>query len=82
LTQIRSVAEPALRQAMTESPSVEVRMGARETGEAILEEPIRRLTGITGGVGPMAFSPGGRLFVTGTDGGTIRAWDPRTGRQT
>jgi WD40 repeat protein len=82
LRQIGSVAEPALRQAMTDGPSPEVRMRARETRKAILEEPVRRLTGITGGVGPMAFSPDGTLFVTGADDGTIRAWDPRTGRQT
>ena len=81
MRQIRSVAEPALRKAMTDGPSAEVKMRAREVRKAILDEPIRRLTGATGSIGPMAFSPEGKLFVAGSDDGTIRSWDPRTGQQ-
>jgi WD40 repeat protein len=55
-------------------------MRAREVRRVMLDEPIRRLTGSTGSIGPMAFSPDGSLFVAGSDDGTIRAWDPRTGQ--
>jgi WD40 repeat protein len=79
MRQIGSVAEPALRKAMTDGPSAEVRMRAREVRRVIFDEPIRRLAGSTGNIGPMVFSPAGSLFVAGSDDGTIRAWNPKTG---
>ncbi|MBX9622989.1 MAG: PQQ-binding-like beta-propeller repeat protein [Gemmataceae bacterium] len=78
---VGSVAEPLLRKAMTDGPSAEVRMRAREARKAMLGEPLRRLTGHAGPVGPMAFSPDGKLFATGSDDGTVRLWDPQTGKE-
>ncbi len=78
---IGSIAEPALQAAATDGPSAEVRMRARETRQAILDDPLRRLTGHTGAVTAMAFSPNGKTFATGGEDGTIRLWDPRTGKE-
>src|SRR5579883_3043712 len=78
---IGSVAEPALRKAMVDGPSAEVKMRARETRRVILEEPLRALEGHTARIIPMAFSPDGKELATGADDGTVRLWDPRTGRE-
>ena len=75
-----SVAEPALQAAASSGPSAEVRMRAREVRQAILDRPIRWLNGHTGPVKALAFAPGGKVFATGADDGTIRLWDPRTGK--
>jgi WD40 repeat protein len=79
--EIGSVAEPALRRAMADGPSAEVKMRARETRKAILEEPLRALKGHTDRIGPMVFAPDGRVLATGADDGTVRLWDPRTGKE-
>jgi WD40 repeat protein len=78
---VGSVAEPLLRKAMAGGPSAEVRMRAREARKAILEEPLRTLKGHTARVGPMAFSPDGKVLATGADDGTVRLWDPLTGKE-
>ena len=81
MREVGSVAEPALRGAMAGGPSAEVRMRARETRRAILEEPLRTLKGHAARVGPMAFSPDGKVLATGADDGSVRLWDPRTGQE-
>jgi WD40 repeat protein len=81
MREVGSVAEPALRAAMTSGRSAEVKMRARETRKAILEEPLRTLKGHGSRVGPMAFSPEGETLASGADDGTVRLWDPRTGKE-
>ena len=41
---------------------------------------VRTLTGHTGPVNEMAFSPNGRLLATASADGTARLWDPATGK--
>ncbi len=81
LRTIGSVAEPALAAAAASGPSPEVRMRAREVREVILDEPSRYLTGHTGTIGALAFAPDGAVLATGADDGTVRMWNPRTGKQ-
>jgi hypothetical protein len=81
MRKIGSVAEPGLRAAATNSPSAEVRSRARVVRQTILEEPLRRLKGHAGFVGPMVFSPNGELIATGAADGTLRLWDPQTGKE-
>ncbi|HEY3787348.1 MAG TPA: hypothetical protein VGL71_00780 [Urbifossiella sp.] len=78
---VGSVAEPALAAAMRDGPSAEVRMRAREVRQLILDEPVRRLKGHSASVAALAFSPDGKLFATGAADGTVRLWDPLTGRE-
>jgi WD40 repeat protein len=81
IRKLGSVTEPALRAAMTSGPAIEVKVRARETLKAILNEPLRQLKGHTGSVGPMAFSPDGKVLATGADDGTVRLWNPKTGKE-
>jgi WD40 repeat protein/tRNA A-37 threonylcarbamoyl transferase component Bud32 len=46
------------------------------TGEELLT-----LTGHTGRVRGVCFSPDGTFLVSGSDDGTVRGWDPATGRE-
>jgi WD40 repeat protein len=76
-----TVAEPMLRTTAADGASPEVRARARDARLAILETPLRTLKGHTGEVGPMAFSPDEGVLATGSDDGTVRLWDPRTGKE-
>lgn len=81
MQEIGSAAEPMLRQAMVDGASPEVRMRAREACKAILERTLRDLKGHTGSVGPMTFAPDGKVLATGANDGTVRLWNPQTGKE-
>jgi WD40 repeat protein len=81
MQELGSVAEPMLRKAMADGSSAEVRMRAGEARKAILEQPLRALKGHTGPIGPMTFAPNGKVLATGANDGTVRLWDPQTGKE-
>jgi WD40 repeat protein len=69
------VAEAELRRAAKESSSVEVRIRARRLHEAVMAKPRSTLTGHTGDVEGLAYSPDGQLLATGGRDGTVRLWN-------
>ena len=56
-------------------------MRAREVRKAILDQPARYLTGHTAAITAMAFAPNGKIFATGSEDGTVRLWNPLTGKE-
>jgi WD40 repeat protein/serine/threonine protein kinase len=79
----------ALRQAAASSPDPEIRRRAERVAEAIARRcfgEVRRFEGSGNGISSVAFSPNGRLVVSGggdPDGNdpTIRLWDVKTGKE-
>jgi WD40 repeat protein len=67
------LAELELSRAM-KSPSAEVRIRARRLRDEVLAKPARTLTGNTGSVEGLAFSPDGQLFAAGGKGGAVCLW--------
>lgn len=68
------LAEPELRRAMKQSPSVEVRIRCRRLLEQVLAKPRAKLAGNTGDVEGLAFSPDGQLFASDGKGGAVCLW--------
>jgi hypothetical protein len=81
LVELGPAIEPLLKSAMTEGPSAEVRMRARVARETILNKPKHTLKGHQDEIRPMAFSPDGKLFVTGGADGLVILWDPTSGKE-
>jgi WD40 repeat protein len=81
MREIGSFAVPALQVAATAGPSAEVRMRAREVRKAILDQPVRYLSGHTAGISALAFAPNGKIIATGSEDGEVRLWNPQTGKE-
>jgi WD40 repeat protein len=75
------IAEKALREAAEGSPSAEVRIRARVLRHALFSE-YRSLNGHTGRTRAITFSPDGKTLASCAEDGTVRLWDPATGKET
>jgi WD40 repeat protein len=74
LLAIGILAEPALRRAMKESASAEVRIRCRRLRNQVLANPRAKLSGKTGDIEGLAISADGRLAAAGGKGGAVCVW--------
>jgi hypothetical protein len=81
LLRMEFVIEPALRRAMKESKSAEVRIRSRRLRRELLTKPQARLAGHTAVVEAVAFSSDGKLLVSASHDGTARVWDVATRKE-
>jgi WD40 repeat protein len=75
------IAAEALAKAARESKSAEVRIRARLALWSLRNEPRMVLEGHTGDLRAVCFSRDGKTLASGAEDGTIRLWDPTTGRE-
>ena len=82
LAEIGMVAEPALRKAMKESSSVEVRIRARRLRKSLRSPPpLATLRGHLDEVETVAFSGDGKLLASGGKDGVVKLWDVHTRKE-
>jgi WD40 repeat protein len=79
---IGMVAEPALRAALRDSSSAEVRLRARRIRRDILSRARTELVGHGGAVPAVVISRDGQFLVSGSKDGTVRLWDVQSGKET
>jgi WD domain, G-beta repeat len=65
----------------TKQPRAQAWPPSDESDSGPAEVPLRQLIGHRGGVGGVAFNHQGTLLVSAGSDGTLRFWDPSTGRQ-
>jgi WD40 repeat protein len=75
------IAADALKKAARESKSAEVRIRSRQALWSLRSEPRKVLEGHTGELLAVCFSKDGKTLASGAEDGTIRLWDPATGRE-